>query len=67
MKLPSQEYWSGFPFPTLGQIPDPGIRSMSATSPALPVGFFTTEPPGKPLHILIADALSILLNKYCLN
>ena len=42
-----QEYWSGLPFPPPGDLPDPGIEPMS---PALTGGFFTTEPPGKPLH-----------------
>ena len=39
-----QEYWSGLPFPSPGDLPDPGIKPMS---PALAAGFFTTEPPGK--------------------
>ena len=37
-----QEYWSGLPFPSPGDLPDPGIKSRS---PALTGGFFTTEPP----------------------
>ena len=41
-----QEYWSGLPFPSPGDLPDPGIKLMS---PALADGFFTTEPPGKPI------------------
>jgi len=40
-----QEYWSGLPFPSPGDLPDPGIKPAS---PALAGGFFTTEPPGKP-------------------
>ena len=28
-----QEYWSGLPFPTLGDLPDPGIEPMSLVSP----------------------------------
>ena len=43
--FPRQEYWSGLPFPPPGDLPEPGIESMS---PALAGGFFTTEPPGKP-------------------
>ena len=39
--FPRQEHWSRLPFPSPGNFPDPG-------SPALPSGFFTTEPPGKP-------------------
>ena len=40
-----QEFWSGLPFLTLGDLPNPGIKPMS---PALASGFFTAEPPGKP-------------------
>ena len=41
-----QEYWNGLSFPTPGDLPEPGIK---LTSPALAGGFFTTEPPGKPI------------------
>ena len=37
-----QEYWSGSPFPSPDDLPDPGIE---AVSPALAGRFFTTEPP----------------------
>ena len=37
-----QEYWSGLPFPSPGDLPDPGNEP---TSPAWAHGFFTTEPP----------------------
>ena len=47
MGFPSQEYWSGLPFPSPRDLPDPGIKPMSPVTPALPAGFFTTEPPGK--------------------
>jgi len=40
-----QEYWSGLPFPSLEDLPDPGTEPAS---PALAGRFFTTEPPGKP-------------------
>ena len=43
--FPRQEYWSGLPFPSPGDLPDPGIKP---TSPALAGGFFITESPGKP-------------------
>ena len=42
-----QEYWSGLPFPSPGDLPDPGIEPAS---PELAHGFFTTEPPGKPSY-----------------
>ena len=38
-------YRSGLPFPSLGDLPDPGIE---LASPVLEGGIFTTEPPGKP-------------------
>ena len=48
MEFSRQEYWSGLPFPSPGNLPDPGIKPMSLASHALVGGFFTTEPPGKP-------------------
>ena len=44
MGFPRQEYWSGLPFPSPGDLSDPGIES---TSQALAGGFVTTEQPGK--------------------
>ena len=44
-----KEQWSGLPFPSPGDLPDPGIEPISPASPAVPGGFFTTEPPGKPI------------------
>ena len=40
-----QEYWRRLPFPSTGDLPDPG---MEAASPTQAGRFFTTEPPGKP-------------------
>ena len=48
MGFPRQEYGSGLPFPSLGDLPDLGITSGS---PALAGGFFTTEPPGKQVYL----------------
>ena len=39
------EYWSGSPFPTPGDLSNPGIKPMSPVSPALVSRFVTTEPP----------------------
>ena len=47
MGFPRQEYWSGLPLPSPGDLPDPGIKP---TSPELAGGFLTTEPPGKPIR-----------------
>ena len=41
-----QEYWSGFPFPSPGDLPKPEIEP---TSPALTGRFFTTEHQGSPI------------------
>ena len=40
-----QEYWSGWPFPSPGNLPDPGIEPRSA---ALQADALPSEPPGKP-------------------
>ena len=47
MGFSRQEYWSGLPFPTPGDLPDPGIEPASLASPALTGGFFTVVTPGK--------------------
>ena len=41
MGFPRQEYWSGLPFPSPVDLPDPGIEHLSLVSPALAGGFFT--------------------------
>ena len=51
MEFSRQEYWSGLPFPTPEDLPDPGIEPMSLASPALAGRFFTTVPPGSPTII----------------
>ena len=43
-----REYWSGWSFPSPGELPDPGIEP---TSPELQVDSCTTEPPGKPRYM----------------
>ena len=45
MGFSRQEYWSGLPFPSPADLPDPGIEPMS---PALQADALTSEPPGKP-------------------
>ena len=49
MEFSRQEYWSELPFPSPGDLPDPGIDPDSSKSPVLASRFFTTEPPGKPV------------------
>ena len=52
MKIFRQEYWSGLPFPTLGDLPSPRTEPASLASPALGGRFFTTEPSGKPPYYI---------------
>ena len=46
-----QEYWSGLPFPSPGDLPNPGIE---LGFPALEADALTSEPPGKPINIVVA-------------
>ena len=46
MGFSKQDYWSGFQFPSPGDLPDPGIKPRS---PALQADALPSEPPGKPL------------------
>ena len=52
-----QEYWSGLPFPSPGDLPNPGIEPRS---PALLADALLSEPPGKPskefIELQINDA-----------
>ena len=67
MGFSRQEYWSGLPFPSPGDLPDPGIEPRS---PALEADALTSEPPGKHLvgaqnYIEMSVRLkSILVSKY---
>ena len=51
MGFSRQEYWSGLPFPSPGDLPNPGIKPVS---PALAGKFFTTEPPEKPKEVYVS-------------
>jgi len=46
--ISQQEYWSGLPFPSPGDLPNQGMEPASLASPASAGGFFSAEPPGKP-------------------
>ena len=48
MGFSRQEYWSELPFPSLGDLPDPGTEPRS---PALHTDALPSEPPGKPITI----------------
>ena len=53
MGFARQEYWSGLPFPSSGDLPDPGIECRS---PTLEADALTSEPQGSPY-------LSLKVNK----
>ena len=48
MGFSRQEYWSGLPFPSPGDLPDPGMEPGSPTLQADPL---TSDPPGKPIIV----------------
>ena len=53
-----QEYWSGLPFPSLGDLPDPGIEPGT---PALQADSLLTELRGKPIVLKLKVQLYFLL------
>ena len=58
MTFPRQEFWSRLPFPSLGDLPDPGTE---LSSPALQVDSLLFEPPGQSVsqfsHSVVSDSL----------
>ena len=53
MGFSRQECWSGLPFPTPGDLPDPGIKAALPESPELAGRFFTTSAaPEAPAYFL---------------
>ena len=60
MEFSRQEYWRGLPFPSSGDLPDPGIEPVSVMSSALVGGFFTTS-------ITWEAHLQILVDGKCLT
>ena len=45
------------PFPSPGDLPDPGTELVSLAAPGLVGGFFTTEPPGKSFSARVLNQL----------
>ena len=48
MEFSRQEYWSGLPFPSPGDLPNPGTKPRSS---ALQADSLSSEPPGKPNNL----------------
>ena len=59
-----QEYWSGLPFPSPGDLPNPGIEP---TSPALQADALPSEPPGKPFTLNLPKLLSLHITTIPIN
>ena len=61
MEFSRQEYWSGLPFPSPGNLPDPGIepRSLTLRADSLP-----SEPPGKPSKVRSALRVEHSSNRF---
>ena len=51
MGFPRQEYGGGLPFPSSGDLPDPGIEPASLVSPALQADSLQLVPSGKPTNV----------------
>ena len=52
MGFSRQEYWNGVPFPSSGDLPDPGIEPRS---PALQADALPSEPPGKNIWMKVKE------------
>ena len=74
MEFSRQEYWNGLPFPSLGDLPDPGIEPTSPLSPVSSAGgFFITSATWEALdknacpqastvfHCVAAPSLSLIV------
>ena len=68
MEFSRQEYWSGLPFPSPGDLPNPGTELRS---PALQVDSLPSEPPRKPRKgkegNFFKDSGELLPNTFALN
>ena len=62
MGFSRQEYWSGLPFPSPGDLPDPGIEPGS---PMLQADSLTSEPPGKSLADMVVSGEAVSQEGAC--
>ena len=51
MAFSGQESWSGLPFPSPGDLPDPGIETVSPVSPALQADSLLLSHRGSPIYV----------------
>ena len=66
MGFSRQEPWSGLPFPSPGDLPDPGIEPSILMSPALAGGFFTTRATSSRLKTCNCFWYSTVIQKKCI-
>ena len=70
MEFSRQEYWSGLPFPIPGDLPNPGIKPTSLSSPVLAGWLFTNcttlEAPSCLLYSPIQSLLYLLFSSVAL-
>ena len=64
MEFSKHEYWSGLPFPSPGDLPDPGIEPMS---PELQADSLPSEPPGKLPALVqsLSNTVKLGCNLFC--
>ena len=55
MGFSRQEYWTGFPYPPLGDLPNPGIKPKSPVSPALQADSLPLSLLGSPIKAYPQD------------
>ena len=60
MEFSRQEYWNGLPFPSPGDLPNPGIEPRS---PTLQADTLPSESPGKPWYVYFTTIKKGLKNK----
>ena len=61
MGFSSQEYWSGLPFPSPGDLSDPEIEPTSPVSPAMQADSLPSQPPRKPQYLRGTSNCDILI------
>ena len=61
MRFLRQEYWRGLPFPSPGDLPDPGIEPATFASPALASGFFATSTTWDINNLRYADDAALMV------
>ena len=65
MEFSKQEYWSGLPFLTPGDLSNPGIEPMSLASPALADGFFTISTTREAYVTLDSSSIQAQISQVC--